>query len=160
MIPIHGFPKMNIHQAEYVPKFINLGTVPVNGIATKEVVLKNIVTVPFEYEIVVTKGVKEITVSPLAGEVNALSSQTLRFKFCPESYGNFTSEFEFRLSEFDFKPVVVTVFGTCNVFDKVVNESIMKHVKKLKLVGNSEEFESLEKKSITSIPGVSEEVII
>ena len=130
MIPIHAYPKMNIHQVEYIPRFIDFGVVQINQIGIKEISLRNIINLPFEYELVAVKTCNEIKIDPLHGEIEGVSNKIISFSFSPESYGLFLSEFEFHLSEFDFKPVLITITGSCNVFDKVLNENILIHMKK------------------------------
>lgn len=133
IVPIHAYPKMNIHmKGSYIPKYIDLGTIALNSSTSKEIILKNIITVPFEYEFVPVKDCKEITIIPALGDIDAFSNKAVKIIFHPESYGSFSAEYEFRLSEFDFKAVLVTIFGACNVFDKVINENIIKRMKKLK----------------------------
>lgn len=130
MIPIHAYPKMNIHMVDYVPRFVDFGTVGLNTTGRKEIYLRNIINLPFEFEFVPVKICKEIKMEPLCGEVESVSNKAITFTFSPQSYGLFISEYEFRLSEFEYKPFVITVTGNCNVFDKVLNENILIHMKK------------------------------
>ena len=130
MVPIHAYPKMNIHMKDYLQRFIDFGTVAINSKGLKEINLRNIITLPFEFEFVPIKTCEEIKVEPLYGEVEAVSNKSLIFTFSPESYGLFISEYEFKLSEFEYKPLLVTITGNCNVFEKVLNENILIHMKK------------------------------
>lgn len=132
IIPIHAFPRMNIHAKEYVPKYIDFGTVGINAGSHKQIFLKNIIDVPFEYEFVPVKTIEEIKIDPVVGDVDSLSNRVISIKFNPMSYGFFQAEYEFRFSEMDYKPVLITISGSCNSFDKVLNENIIKHMKKLK----------------------------
>ena len=130
MIPIHAYPKMNIHQVEYFPRFIDFGVVQINQIGIKEIYLKNIITLPFEFELVPKKTCNEVTIESMHGEIEGISNKKITFKFSPESYGLFLSEYEFHLSEFEYKPILITITGSCNVFDKVLNENIVTQMKK------------------------------
>jgi len=114
----------------YVPRFIDFGTIAINTKGHKEILLKNIITLPFEFELVPVKVCNEIQIGPLYGEIEAVSNKTISFTFAPESYGLFISEYEFRLSEFEYKPFLITITGNCNIFDKVLNENILIHMKK------------------------------
>jgi phage-related protein len=131
-IPIHAYPKMNIHMKEYVPKYINFGTVQINSGEHKEIVLRNVVTSSFEYEIVPLKVCDAISVDPLLGEIEGFSNKVIVFQFKPIAYGLYVAEYEFRLSEFDYQPIVINVCGTCNVYDKVMNDNMIKHMKQFK----------------------------
>ena len=115
---------------EYVPKYINFGTVSINNNEHKELILKNIIMVSFEYEIIPLKLSDAISVEPLYGEIGAFSNKVIVFKFKPNAYGLYNAEYEFRLSEFDFEPVIINVSGSCNVYDKVMNDNMIKHMKK------------------------------
>jgi hypothetical protein len=132
MIPIHAFPKMNIHMKEYVPKYIDFGTISINTGDHKEIILRNIIDIGFEFELVPISTCEEIKIEPVYGEIQPISNKMITIKFVPQAYGIFKAEYEFRLSEFDFEPVLVSIFGSCNVFDKVINENIIKHMKKMK----------------------------
>lgn len=128
LIPIHATPKMNLHAKEYVPKYLDFGTVDINSTDSKDILLKNIIDLPFEYEIVPVKKTNEISIEPLMGEINANSFRVLTFKFSPKTYGFFKAEFEFRLSEHGYKNTVITVCGSCNTFD----QNRFKKIKNLK----------------------------
>ena len=132
MIPIHAFPRMNIHQIDYLPKKIDFGTVSINNSKTKNIELKNIIDVGFEYELIPISICDEIKLDPIFGEVDSLSNKTISITFNPRSYGIFKAEYKFILSEFDYQPVLLSIFGSCNVFDRVLNENIIKHMKNLK----------------------------
>jgi hypothetical protein len=133
IIPIHAFPRMNIHLKEYVPKNIDFGTVAINTKEEKNIILKNIIDVGFEFELIPVSTCDEIKVEPLYGEVESLWNKTITISFNPKSFGIFKAEYNFVLSEFDFQPVMISIFGSCNVFDRVVSENIIKHMKKLKV---------------------------
>lgn len=132
IIPIHAFPVMNIHMKEYIPKYVDLGNVTVNSCLIKDLTLRNIIDVPFEYELISLKFCEEISLAPCTGEIDSCSQTIIYVKFSPKSYGFFQAEYEFRLSELDFEPVKLTISGNCNVFDKVLNENMIKHMKRLK----------------------------
>lgn len=132
IIPIHAFPKMNIHMKEYVPKYIDFGTVPIQTEEYKEIVLKNIIDKAFEFELVPVKLCEQITIDTLYGSVEGFTNRRISIKFTPSNYGIFQSEYEFRLSEMEFKPVLITIIGACNLYNRVLNENIIKHMKKLK----------------------------
>jgi len=132
MIPIHAFPRMNVHLKEYVPKNIDFGNVPINTRQNKEIILKNIIDVGFEFEVIPISTCDEIKIEPMYGEIEPLWNKNITISFNPKSYGIFKSEYKFVMSEFDYQPVMVTIFGCCNVFDRVLNENIIKHMKKLK----------------------------
>jgi hypothetical protein len=132
IIPIHAFPKMNIHMKEYVPKYIDFGTVPIQTEEYKEIPLKNIIDKAFEYELIPVKLCEQIKIEPLYGSIDGLSNRNISIKFTPTNYGIFQSEYEFRLSEMDYQPVLITISGSCNLYNRVVNENIIKHMKKLK----------------------------
>jgi hypothetical protein len=132
IIPIHAFPKMNIHMKEYLPKFIDFGTVPIQIGGMKDITLRNIIDKPFEFELVPVKLCEEIQIEPLFGNVDGLSNRNISIKFLPNSFGFFQSEYEFRLSELDYQPVLITISGSCNLYNRVINENIIKHMKKLK----------------------------
>jgi hypothetical protein len=153
MIPIHAFPRMNIHIKEYLPKYIDFGTVSINSTEKKQITLRNIINVPFEYEFVPVKHCSEIIIDPLFGDISSISNTFIDVKFSPKSYGFFQSEYEFRLSEMDYQPFFITISGSCNVFDKVLNENIIKHMKKLKdlSINNTEMVTNINKKHKTKI---------
>lgn len=132
IIPIHAFPKMNVHIKDYIPKFIDFGTVPINNGDHKEIILRNIITLPFEFEFVPIKTCEEIKVEPIVGEVEALYNKVVTIKFFPQSYGLFVAEYEFRLSEYEYQPMIISISGSCNVFDKVISDNIIKRMKTLK----------------------------
>jgi hypothetical protein len=123
---------MNIHQKDYVPKFLDLGNVALNMHEFKHLTLRNIITASFEYEFVPIKVSDNITLDSVVGVIEPLSNKTITFKFKPTSCGTFMAEYEFRLSEFDFKPVVISVSGTCNVYNIPNNTNMIKHMKQFK----------------------------
>jgi len=53
---------MNLNIKEYLPKYIDFGTVSVNNYDTKEIVLKNTIPMIFEYEFVPVKVCEEIQI--------------------------------------------------------------------------------------------------
>jgi hypothetical protein len=55
IIPIHAYPRMDMSLKEYLPKYIDFGTFPINSLDTKEIVLNNTIPVTFEYELVPVK---------------------------------------------------------------------------------------------------------
>jgi hypothetical protein len=117
---------------EYVPRYINFGNVGINSGDHKEIILRNIITSSFEFEIVPIKVCEAISVDPLLGEVDAFSNKVIVFQFKPTAYGLYVAEYEFRLSEFDYEPFVINVSGTCNVYDKVIADNMIKHMKQFK----------------------------
>jgi hypothetical protein len=132
IIPIHAYPKMNIHMKEYVPRFLDLGNININTSETRSIVLRNIITASFEYELVPVKPCPNIMVDNVVGTVDPLSNKTISFKFKPNAYGTYMADYEFRLSEFEFKPVIISVSGTCNVYNIPNNTNMIKHMKKFK----------------------------
>lgn len=132
MIPIHAFPRMNVHLKDYVPRNLDFGNVPINTQQNKDIILKNIIDVGFEFELIPVSTCDEIKIEPMYGEIQPLWNKNITISFNPKSNGIFKSEYKFVMSEFDYQPVMVTIFGCCNVFDRVLNENIIKHMKKLK----------------------------
>ncbi len=131
MIPIHAFPKMNIHMKEYLPKYIDFGNVSIDTAEQKIIYLKNIIDTAFEYEFVPTKQCEQISITPCYDSINPVSNEVIKIKFLPKSYGFFQAEYEFRLSEMDYVPLKVTISGSCNVYDKVIDENIVKYTRRV-----------------------------
>jgi hypothetical protein len=121
---------MNIHMKDYIPRYLDLGNVNPHTAEYKHLVLRNIITATFEYEFVPITTCDCISIDPVVGIVEPLSNKTISFKFKPDHYGTFIAEYEFRLSEFDFKPVIISVSGTCNVYD--TGKTMLKSLKKFK----------------------------
>lgn len=120
IIPIHAYPVMNIHKyPKYVPRFINFDSVLLNHTATKSITFKNIIeAASFEFEFVPVKTCPEIQILPFFGEIEPSSDRQITVSFNPSKYGTYISEYEFRLSEYNFEPIRVTISGTCKVYDK------------------------------------------
>lgn len=116
VIPIHAYPKMNVHASEYIPKFIDLGNVTIDTIEKKDLCINNIIDIPFTYEIKCVKECSEISISPMVGEFPALNSKRLLISMAPKKYGIFRAEYEFKMSEIDFVPYIFTIYGTCHNF--------------------------------------------
>lgn len=116
VIPIHAYPKMNVHASEYIPKFIDLGNVTIDTIEKKDLCINNIIDIPFTYEIKCVKECREISISPMVGEFPALNSKRLLISMAPKKYGIFRAEYEFKMSEIDFVPYIFTIYGTCHNF--------------------------------------------
>ena len=126
IIPIHAFPVMNINKyPKYIPRYINFDSVIINHSSTKEINLKNLISsASFEYEFVPIKTCNEIILNPLYGEIKESSEVNISISFNPHKYGTFISEYEFRTSEFDFKPLKLTVSGVCKTVERpLLNES-------------------------------------
>ena len=64
------------------------------------------------------------------GEIEAESFKNIYLKFSPSSYGIFTSEYEFKHSEYDYKNIIVQVSGSCNTFDKVLHGDLIPKIRK------------------------------
>jgi hypothetical protein len=150
LIPIHAFPKMNMHVTDYLSKFYDFGTVSLSTEQQKIIPLKNIIDKPFEFEIVPIKVCDEIRIEPLYGNIEAFDVKNIYIRFKPQTYSFFRSEYEFRLSEMDYQPLIISIVGSCNLFDKVLNENIIKHMKGLKEPEHSLDL-SLSKKMGTKI---------
>jgi hypothetical protein len=150
LIPIHAFPKMNMHVRDYLPKFFDFGTVTLGTEQQKIIPLKNIIDKPFEFEILPIKTCEEISIEPLLGNIEAFDLKNIYIRFKPKTYSFFRSEYEFRLSEMDYQPIIISIVGSCNLFDKVINENIIKHMKGLKETEQSLDL-SLSKKKGTKI---------
>lgn len=120
LIPIHAYPVMNIYKyPKYIPRFINFDPVLLNHSDTKTVSFKNLIeTSSFEFEFVPVKTSPEIIIQPFYGEILPSSEKSITIKFSPIKYGTYISEYEFRLSEYNFEPIRVTITGVCKVFDK------------------------------------------
>ena len=116
VIPIHAYPKMNIHVKEYIPKMIDIGNVTIDTTERKEIAINNIIDIPFTYEIRCIRPCDEIALSPMSGEFPAFTTKRLVASLTPKKYGIFRAEFEFRMSEIDFVPYTFTVYGTCHNF--------------------------------------------
>ena len=116
VIPIHAYPKMNIHVKDYIPKMIDIGNVTIDTTERKEIAINNIIDIPFTYEIRCIRPCDEITLSPMSGEFPAFNTKRLVASLTPKKYGIFRAEFEFRMSEIDFVPYTFTVYGTCHNF--------------------------------------------
>ncbi len=141
---------MNVHLKDYVPKNIDFGNVPINTQQDKYIILKNIIDVGFEFELIPVSTCEDIKIEPLYGEIEALWNKSITISFNPKSYGIFMAEYKFVLSEFDYQPVLITIFGCCNVFDRVLNENIIKHMKKLKSEKEEKEQVKLLNMSVTN----------
>ena len=116
IIPIHAYPKMNIHVKEYIPKFIDLGNVTLDTVLKKEILINNIIDIPFKFEIKPLKTVEEIMINPLHGEINPFNTKTFNLTVNPKKYGIFRGEYEFKINEIDFKPYIFTIYATCHDF--------------------------------------------
>lgn len=116
VIPIHAYPKMNVHCKCYIPKLIDMGDVALNTTFKKEISINNIIDIPFNYEIRSVKGNDDIVIKPMTGEFPAMESKKLVIQFHPKRYGQFNAEYEFRMSEIEFVPYVFRVYGVCHNF--------------------------------------------
>lgn len=117
IIPINAYPRMNIFVKDYIPKTIDLGNIIIDTIHEKEIKMKNIIDIPFNYTITPIKTIEEICLSPLENDVKAFSSRSIIIKFAPKKYGFFRGEYKFIINEYDFCPYVFSIIGTCNTFD-------------------------------------------
>ena len=120
IVPIEAYPVMNINKyPKYVPKYISFDGIMINHTAEKILSFYNqIEDGSFEYEFVPIKTCPEITLNPIYSEVKAKTEVQVKIVFNPMKYGTFLSEYEFRLSEYNFEPVKVAISGVCKVFDK------------------------------------------
>ena len=118
-IPIHAYPVMNINKSpNYIPRFIDFNKVMINKTEERHITVTNIVTTAgFEFELIPIKSCSEIQIIPLFGEIPANGDFTITIKFTPQRYGVFLSDYDFRLSEFGFKPTRLSISGTCAIFD-------------------------------------------
>lgn len=116
-IPIHAYPLMNIHQSpNYIPKTIDFNNIVINKKVTKVILLENIIpTASFEFEFVPIKTCQEVEITPTHGEIRPNSQKEIVFSFCSSRFGVFIGEYEFRLSEFNFKGIKITISGCCNI---------------------------------------------
>jgi hypothetical protein len=111
IIPIHAYPVMT-KKSRVVPTFIDLGMRELGSTIVKTIALESEIPVDFEYEIVITKSHKNITVSPLKGDIKGESKEEIRITFTPEKSSTAVCEFELHLSEFDFQPQVCRISGS------------------------------------------------
>lgn len=120
ILPIHAYPVMNIHKyPKYIPRFISFDAVMLNHSATKSFSFSNLIeTASFEFEFVPVSTSPEIQINPIFGEIEAQSEKTINITFSPVKYGTYISEYEFRLSEYNFEPIKLVVSGCCKVYEK------------------------------------------
>ena len=116
VIPIHAYPKMNIHCKNYIPKLIDMGDVALNTTFKKEININNIIDIPFNYEIRSVKGNDDIVIKPMTGEFPPMENKKIVIQFHPKRYGQFNAEYEFRMSEIEFVPYMFRVYGVCHNF--------------------------------------------
>ncbi|KAG4108040.1 hypothetical protein H8356DRAFT_1379827 [Neocallimastix lanati (nom. inval.)] len=109
-VPIHGYPVLT--DIDF-PKRINFGQVPLAYTKTKTIPIKCNIPIDFEYKIEITEPNPFYNIYPLKGIIPALNSVDIVIEYKPCSYRSSHLTFQIEISQFNFKPYKVKVFGTC-----------------------------------------------
>ena len=148
IIPIHAFPKMNVHVKEYVPKMIDLGNITIETTEKKEFAINNIIDIPFKFQITPLNECEEISLTPLIGEIKPFETQKFNISITPKKYGIFRGEYEFKVNEVDYQPHKFEIFATCKSYDtnnlieeaqKISKEEMLKKYSKNVLTQNQDD---------------------
>jgi hypothetical protein len=148
IIPIHAFPKMNVHVKEYVPKMIDLGNITIETTEKKDFVINNIIDIPFKFQITPLNECEEITLNPLMGEIKPFETQRFNISITPKKFGIYRGEYEFKVNEVDYQPQKFEIFATCKSYDtnnlieeaqKISKEEMLKKYSKNVLPQNQDE---------------------
>lgn len=94
LIPIHAFPVINSSFPDQIPKLIDMGQkCRLGNTYEKQIAIKSICPVTFEYEITVLKAHPEIQIeSPLIGDIVGMETTDIYFSYTPVSFS--TAEVE------------------------------------------------------------------
>ena len=149
IIPIHAFPKMNIHVKDYIPKMIDLGNITIETTEKKDFAINNIIDIPFKFQITPINECDEISLTPLNGEIKPFETQKFNISITPKKYGILRGEYEFKVNEIDYQPLKFQIFATCNNYNtnnlieeaqKISKEEMLKKYSKNYLPQNEDEF--------------------
>ncbi|ORX59350.1 hypothetical protein BCR36DRAFT_408845 [Piromyces finnis] len=111
VVPIHGYPVLT--DIEF-PKRINFGDVPLTYTKTKTIPIKCNVPIDFEFKIDITEPNPFYNIYPLKGIIPALGSLDIVIEYKPCSHQSSHLTFQINISQFNFKPYTVKVFGSCH----------------------------------------------
>jgi len=123
VVPLHGYPVLtNID----FPKRINFGQVPLAYTKRKTIPITCNIPIDFEFKIEIIEPSPFFSIYPLKGVIPALHSIDIVIEYKPCSYRSSHLSFQIEISQFNFKPHKVKVFGTCkpNILLDKTNELI------------------------------------
>mmetsp|Transcript_1891 Transcript_1891/g.4263 ORF Transcript_1891/g.4263 Transcript_1891/m.4263 type:complete len:866 (+) Transcript_1891:80-2677(+) len=109
VVPIHAYPTANDIQ---VPRFIDMGAVPVGMTVSKQIPLQCTIPISFEYMITVLEDHPDFSVEPLQGMIPADDTVVITVTFRPSKFATARAELELSISQFDFEPLPITLMGS------------------------------------------------
>lgn len=109
-VPCHGYPVANDVR---IPRSVDFGSVPINQEMRKSIEISCQTPLNFEYECTVVEPHSEIELAALTGIVPAMGVAGIELIYRPTTYRTSMMRFKFKLSQFGFEPVMVTVRGNC-----------------------------------------------
>ncbi|GLD99685.1 hypothetical protein PINS_up008411 [Pythium insidiosum] len=109
LVPLHAYPVVN--QVEF-PSRMDLGVVPLGGVARRHVDLRCSVPIAFEYEVQLVKAHPSFSVFPLSGTIPANGAAQIEVEFRPLIYATASTEIELHISQLGFKPLRCVITGS------------------------------------------------
>ncbi|XP_077129518.1 cilia- and flagella-associated protein 221 isoform X1 [Ranitomeya variabilis] len=110
LVPLHAFPVMDLMD---FPSHVSLSAVPLGRSALHVLRLCCRCPVDFEFCFVCSPPHKDFTVSPASGVVPGGGLLEVTVTYTPSSYGTAQVRLELLISEFNARPRVCVVTGTC-----------------------------------------------
>ncbi|XP_073503665.1 cilia- and flagella-associated protein 221 [Phyllobates terribilis] len=110
LVPLHAYPVMDLLD---FPSHVSLSSVPLGRSALHILRLCCRCPVDFEFCIVCSPLHKDFTVSPSSGVVPGWGQLEVTVNYTPSTYGTSQVRLELLISEFNARPRVCVVTGTC-----------------------------------------------
>mmetsp|Transcript_116740 Transcript_116740/g.330240 ORF Transcript_116740/g.330240 Transcript_116740/m.330240 type:complete len:846 (+) Transcript_116740:3-2540(+) len=111
VVPIHAYPSAN---EITLPKIVDFGAVAVGTSRTKVIPLSCKIPIGFEFEVEVLEPHPDFEVNPMSGVIPANGTTNVVITFIPSKHWTARTELLFKISQFDWEPVVVNVVGSCH----------------------------------------------
>jgi hypothetical protein len=108
VVPIHAYPSANDIT---LPRIIDFGKVAIGTTKTKRIPLSCKIPIQFEFDITVVESHPDFEVTPLTGVIPADGAIDVVITFLPSRHRTARAELTFKIAQFDFEPVMVSVVG-------------------------------------------------
>ncbi|KAM3910134.1 LOW QUALITY PROTEIN: cilia- and flagella-associated protein 221 [Leptodactylus fuscus] len=111
LVPLHAYPAMDLLD---FPSHVNLSDVPLGESAHYILPLRCASPVDFEFCIVCSQPHKDFEISPTSGVIPGGGDVAVTVLYTPSRYGSAQITLQLLISEFNAKPRVCVVTGTCS----------------------------------------------